>query len=265
MQHRGFSWGHGDQAVDLKQFAALEALANSRFWSFNTRHLEVQIMVSCRFSLNQSVERDSDLVIYMGLSQKYWNIWNPQVPVASHRCSLKNCWKCWVTQFLHHFQTHFWRRLCDRVPTPGFFMSIFGIFWWLRVFLINTRFQKGLLWINFHEAFRNWSVWHKLAVAKTERSVSRYLQGAKSVEKKTWSTRAFFCGRSFGDNPTPPQFWVVQLGQHRYALCSWFFLAERLKADQTLLSYNRLLQRQEFQAIHDRISWFNPLYIYIYI
>ena len=91
MQHRGFSWGHGDQAVDLKQFAALEALANSRFWSFNTRHLEVQIMVSCRFSLNQSVERDSDLVIYMGLSQKYWNIWNPQVPVASHRCSLKNC------------------------------------------------------------------------------------------------------------------------------------------------------------------------------
>lgn len=56
MQHRGFSWGHGDQAVDLKQFAALEA-----FWSFKTRHLGVQIMVSCRFSLNQSVERDSDL------------------------------------------------------------------------------------------------------------------------------------------------------------------------------------------------------------
>ena len=61
MQHRGFSWGHGDQAVDLKQFAALEALANSRFWSFKTRHLGVQIMVSCRFSLNQSVKRDSDL------------------------------------------------------------------------------------------------------------------------------------------------------------------------------------------------------------
>jgi len=272
MQHRGFSWGHGDQAVDLKQFAALEALANSRFWSFKTWHLGVQIMVSCRFSLNQSVERDSDLdsdlygfvskVLEPPGSSCFSSLFPIQELLKMVGYSVSPPFS--DTRMCKNTHTHFWCwRLCDRVPTPGFFMSFFGIFWWLRVFLINnTRFQNPILryWEKAEGIAMNQFSWGFSQLicginsqTKIERSVSRYLQGA------------FFCGRSFGDNPTPPQFWVVQLGQHRYALCSWFFLTERLKADQTLLSYNRWLQRQEFQAIHDRISWLNPLYIHIYI
>ena len=45
-------------------------------------------------------------------------------------------------------------------------------------------------------------LWHKLAVAKTETSVSRYLQGAKSVEKKN-------------DQPGP-SFVVAHLGTTRH-------------------------------------------------